>query len=94
LRQPHFEWDETKNRANQDKHGLAFETAQYAFADSKRVIAADATHSGSEQRFCCFGKVGNEIVTVRFTMHQEKIRIIGAGYWRKGKRIYEKKNSL
>jgi len=36
-----------------------------------------------------FGKVDDEIMTVRFTYRAEKIRIIGAGYWRKGKKIYE-----
>jgi predicted RNA binding protein YcfA (HicA-like mRNA interferase family) len=30
------------------------------------------------------------ILTVRFTYRKNKIRIIGAGYWRKGKEIYEK----
>jgi hypothetical protein len=32
--------------------------------------------------------VDNEILTVRFTMRLEQIRIIGAGYWRKGKKVY------
>jgi hypothetical protein len=31
-------------------------------------------------------------MTVRFTYGKSKIRIIGAGYWRKGKKIYEKEN--
>ena len=34
-----FEWDEKKNTENQLKHGVAFEAAQYAFADPQRVIA-------------------------------------------------------
>lgn len=29
-------------------------------------------------------------MTVRFTYRERRIRIFGAGYWRKGKRIYEK----
>jgi uncharacterized protein len=32
-------------------------------------------------------------MTVRFTYRDDVIRIIGAGYWRKGKSIYEKENS-
>jgi hypothetical protein len=32
------------------------------------------------------------IMTVRFTWRNQKIRIFGAGYWRKGKAIYEKAN--
>ena len=30
------------------------------------------------------------IIAVRFTYRKNRIRIIGAGYWRKGKEIYEK----
>ena len=29
----HFEWDQNKNKENQEKHGISFEFAQYAFAD-------------------------------------------------------------
>ena len=31
---------------------------------------------------------------VRFTYRGETIRIIGAGYWRKGRRLYEKENPI
>lgn len=65
-----------------------------AFLDSKRVIARDLVHSRSEERYYCFGSVGGGVVTVRFTYRNEVIRIIGAGYWRKGKRIYEQENQI
>lgn len=58
-----FEWDETKNRLNQQKHHISFEEAQYAFSDSQRIIAKDLEHSKSEERFYCFGKIANDIVT-------------------------------
>lgn len=87
-----FEWDEEKNRQNQTKHDLPFELAQYAFADPHRVIAEDLNHSQHEKRFYCFGKVGEGIITVRFTFRGNVIRIIGAGYWRKGRKIYEDEN--
>lgn len=87
-----FEWNETKNLENQKKHDVSFEHAQYAFADPCRVIAEDVTHSQNEKRYYCFGKVGNGIITVRFTYRSNKIRIIGAGYWRKGRKIYGNKN--
>jgi len=51
-----FEWDEQKNEENLEKHQVDFETAQYAFADSKLVIAEDIDHSKKEKRFYCFGK--------------------------------------
>ena len=87
-----FEWDEERDLENQAKHGVSFELAQYAFADPNRVIAEDIKHSGSEKRYYCFGQVGGEILTVRFTYRGNVIRIIGAGYWRKGKKIYEEEN--
>ena len=89
-----FEWDSEKDLINQGKHGVSFATAQYAFADPKRVIAEDLSHSDSEKRYYCFGKVEGEIMTVRFTYRQRIIRIFGAGYWRKGKRIYEQENQI
>lgn len=61
--------------------------------DPRRVIARDAAHSESEERYTCFGEVGGGILTVRFTYRAAVIRIIGAGYWRKGKAIYERENA-
>jgi len=90
-----FEWDSAKDLDNQEKHGVAFAIAQYAFADRRRVILEDITHStDSEKRYFCLGEVEGGIVTVRFTYRERCIRIFGAGYWRKGKRIYEEENQL
>jgi uncharacterized protein len=89
-----FEWDQTKNRQNQSKHGVAFELAQLAFADPRRVIAEDLQHSESEKRYYCFGKAGGGVMTVRFTHRENVIRILGAGYWRRGKAIYERENKI
>jgi len=89
-----FEWDDAKDRANQAKHGLSFFQAQYAFADPNRIIAKDLEHSDEEDRFYCFGRLGKGIATVRFTYRDEIIRIFGAGYWRKGERIYERENQI
>lgn len=87
-----FDWDPEKDLTNQAKHGVSFSEAQYAFADPNRVIAEDHSHSKSEKRYYCFGKVGGGVMTVRFTYRGDLIRIIGAGYWRKGKKIYEREN--
>ena len=46
---PTFEWDDAKNRLNQQKHGVAFELAQFAFFDERRIIAEDLSHSGEER---------------------------------------------
>jgi uncharacterized DUF497 family protein len=89
-----FEWDEDKNKFNQEKHNVSFSEAQLAFYDEKRIIAKDKEHSIYENRFYCFGKIDGELLTVRFTYRNNKIRIIGAGYWRQGKKIYEKENKI
>ncbi|CAK8723962.1 MAG: hypothetical protein CDV28_14318 [Candidatus Electronema aureum] len=62
MKQVTFEWDESKNRQNQEKHSVSFELAQYAFADPQRVIAEDISHSQDERRYYCFGKVKNGIM--------------------------------
>jgi len=90
-----FEWDPVKDLANQVKHGVSFAEAQYAFGDANRVIAEDTRHSDNgEQRYFCFGRVAGGVMTVRFTWRQGVIRIIGAGYWRKGRKIYEQENEI
>ena len=90
----HFDWNSDKDKINQKKHDVSFGVAQYAFLDPNRIIAKDLKHSGSEERYFCIGKVDDEIITVRFTYRGNIIRIIGAGYWRKGKVVYEKKNKI
>jgi uncharacterized DUF497 family protein len=89
-----FEWDRDKDRSNRLKHGVSFETAKHAFFDPKRIIAEDLEHGQAEARFYCIGRGGGGILTVRFTLREHSIRIFGAGFWRKGKAIYEKENRL
>ena len=89
-----FEWDEGKDKENQRKHGVSFDLAQRSFFDPHRIIAEDASHSTRENRFYCMGRVDDGIITVRFTYRANVIRICGAGYWRKGRRIYEEQNKI
>jgi uncharacterized DUF497 family protein len=89
-----FEWDSAKNLINQQKQGISFALAQLAFLDHQRIILEDLEHSANENRYYCLGKVTDGILTVRFTFRKSKIRIIGAGYWRKGKKIYERENKI
>ena len=83
-----FERDPEKDRINQEKHGLSFGHAQEAFFGPHRVILQDRMHSTDEKRFFCIGIVNGLVATVRYTMRENRIRIIGAGYWRTGKRLY------
>ena len=62
---PSFDWDPVKDRINRTKHGVAFERAQYAFFDPRRVIAEDLDYSGDEQRYFCFGMVDGGVMTVQ-----------------------------
>ena len=89
-----FDWDPQKDLINVAKHGVSFAEAQYAFFDANRVIAEDIAHSDTEKRYYCFGRVHNGILTVRFTFRGSVIRIIGAGFWRRGKQIYERENKI
>ena len=88
-----FEWDPRKNEVNIEKHGVSFVIAQQAFLDPNRVIAEDIEHSRSERRYFCFGKVDVAVITVRFIYKDQTIRIFGAGYGRKGRKIYEEAQS-
>jgi uncharacterized DUF497 family protein len=88
-----FDWDEDKNRINLEKHGISFEDAKAAFTDSDRITAHDLVHSTEhENRLYCIGKVEGGVITVRFTVRNGKIRILGAGFWRKGRKLYEERN--
>ncbi len=87
-----FLWDAAKDSVNFKKHGIAFKDATYAFVDTKRIIIEDLDHSAIEDRFLCIGRTNFGIVTVRFTWRGKRLRIIGAGLWREGKKLYEEKN--
>lgn len=89
-----FEWDASKARRNVLKHGVSFELATRVFDDPKLVLAEDASHSSSERRFFAFGRVQRGVLTVRFTVRGDRVRIIGAGYWRKGKAFYAQANRV
>lgn len=55
----------------------------------------DASRAKHEVSFSdALGKVNEGVMTVRFTYRAGVIRIFGAGYWRKGKTIYEQQNQV
>lgn len=87
-----FIWDAQKELMNIRKHGVDFATAAQTFLDPRRKIYADSKHSAAEERFFCMGKVGNKVMTVRYVRRHGKIRIFGAGYWRRGAEYYEKED--
>lgn len=72
-----FEWDETKNTINKEKHNISFETAAHVFEDPLYVELFDFEHSVNEDRYIAIGKVEN-ILFVVFTERVNRIRIISA----------------
>lgn len=62
--------------------------------DPRLVLAEDAEHGLAEPRYFAFGMVHGGVLTVRFTIRGDRVRLIGAGYWRRGKHFYEKTHRL
>lgn len=85
-----FVWNVEKEKINVAKHGINFSVASRVFLDPRRKIFVNAKHSEKEERFYCIGKVDGRVLTVRFVYRGTKIRIFGAGYWREGRKYYEK----
>ncbi len=76
-----FVWDERKNRANQRKHGVAFEEAQTSFLDDNAKIYADPDHSEDEDRFILLGisfRLRTLVVCHCYREKESVIRIISA----------------
>jgi uncharacterized protein len=91
----HFEWNEAKNDYNLGKHGVSFLQATEVFRDENHFITDDQKHSTDEEkRYFCFGLVGGKVMTVRFTLRENRIRIYGAAFWSNGKKVYAKRQPL
>jgi uncharacterized protein len=76
-----FEWDEQKNKSNQEEHGLSFEDARKVFDDPDRIQYINA--HGDESRFITIGKVIKFIIAVVCTVRSGLLRIISARQVRK-----------
>ena len=75
-----FEWDPTKDRSNQRKHGLSFAEERRLFESGVDYLEIfDADHSEWEDRFIAIGPIDRGIVVVVYTEPDEgRVRIIGA----------------
>ena len=84
-----FEWDKAKDRSNQAKHGIDFETAARVFVDPMIVIEQDRIEGG-EYRWQATGMVKMLLLVVAHTLrdldNNEVIRIISARRATKGER--------
>lgn len=72
-----FEWDENKNKSNQEKHGVDFTDAKDVFDDTNRTNSEDNRKDYGEKRWITIGMVSNALLTVVYTI-RDAIRIISA----------------
>ncbi len=75
-----FEWDSEKDKINQAKHGIKFQTAKLIFNDPNRIELYDEAHSDFEERYITIGMIDEVafVVTVVYTERQDAIRLISA----------------
>jgi uncharacterized protein len=72
-----FDWDETKRKANLQKHGIDFVGIDWLF-DDETVTVLDDRFDYGEQRFVTFGILEGRVIAVAHTETEEIIRIISA----------------
>ena len=74
-----FAWDERKNRVNQRKHGISFDTAILVFDDPYHVTRQDREVDG-EPRWQTIGMVNGIILLVAHTVDEDEdlMRILSA----------------
>lgn len=77
----YFDWDENKNRINQEKHGITFEEASTVFFDDRAILFDDPVRSIDEDRFLLLGM--SETARLCIVCHCDResdtvIRIISA----------------
>ena len=85
-----FEWDEWNAQKNWLKHGVYFRESEQLFKNEPLNIFYDRQHSQDENRFAAFGRTdAGRLLTVIFTLRNNKIRIISARDRSRKERIYE-----
>ncbi len=73
---PSFDWDDNKNKSNQEKHKIAFEDATDVFNDKNRLEYVSDRQG--ETRYLTVGKAFQAIISVVYTVRDLIIRIISA----------------
>jgi hypothetical protein len=87
-----FEWSPLKELLNIEKHKVSFREAIEVFKDPDAFDLEDKEHSEVEARQFMTGKIlDGRIITVRFTVRDDVIRIFGAGEWRYFRSLYYEK---
>ena len=87
-----FEWDESKNRQNLAKHGIAFEDVLSVFANREALMLEDKRRDYGEPRYVVLCPLQDVLVHVTYTLRGGKIRLISARRAsRREKRDYERR---
>ncbi len=78
-----YEWNEEKNRLNQQKHGISFEEAKEVFDDALHISKLDKRFSYFEERWITVGSTSKHKILVVANLFftddgEEIIRIISA----------------
>lgn len=70
-----FDWDQSKNVANIEKHGIGFADAEELFRNPM-VVRADLRRAYGERRYMGLGLVRGRVLAIAFTIRGDVIRII------------------
>ena len=78
-----YEWNEEKNKLNQQKHGISFEEAKEVFGDALQISKLDKRFSYFEERWITVGSTSKHKILVVANLFftndgEEIIRIISA----------------
>ncbi len=72
-----FEWDDSKQKINIEKHGIDFIDAIAIFNDINR-IEKKIVHESGEERHITIGLVNGVVLLVVYTLRGKSIRLISA----------------
>ena len=71
-----YEWDERKNRLDQEKHGISFEIAALVFEDERCLVRPDRIDKSGEQRWHAIGTAriepGAAVVSLVIHVYREE----------------------
>jgi uncharacterized DUF497 family protein len=75
-----FEWDEQKNEANRQRHGISFEDVLPVFelAEGQSVMLEDTRKDYGEARLILLCPFRGSVLHVTFTWRGDRIRLISA----------------
>jgi len=73
-----FEWEPEKEKANHEKHLIAFAAVLPAFLDPARQVVEDRRHDYGETRFNMLAQVEGRVFHITYTLRGAVIRLISA----------------